>query len=89
MDLTEKVKNFTLEVGADIVGVVLVEHLEEVTPTERKPLKLLKTGRSVVSYGVHVLRGVTQGKNLRLKRYNAVETCRANDQIGFLLAQKV
>lgn len=86
MNLTEKVKDFTLEAGADIVGAVSVEHLEEVTPTEQKPLKLLKTGRSVISYGVHVLRGVIQGKDLRLKRYNAVETCRANDEVGFKLA---
>lgn len=42
MNLTERVKKFTLEVGADIAGVVLVEHLKEVTPTEQKPLKLLK-----------------------------------------------
>jgi len=26
------------------------------------------------------------GKDLRLKRYNAVETCRVNDEIGFKLA---
>ena len=86
MDMAEKVKNFTLEAGADIVGVVSVEHMEEVTPTEQRPLKLLKTGRSIVAYGVHMLQGVIKGKDLRLKRYNVVETCRANDEIGFKLA---
>lgn len=86
MDLTEKVKVFILEAGADIVGVVSVKHLEEVIPTDQKPLKLLKAGRSVIVYGVHVLRGVIKGKDLRSKRYNAVETCRANDEIGFKLS---
>jgi len=56
MDLTEKVKMFALDSGADIVGVVSVEHLENVIPNEQRPLRLLKTGRSVISYGVHVLR---------------------------------
>lgn len=32
------------------------------------------------------MRGVIQCENLRLKRYNAVETCKANDEIGFKLA---
>ena len=86
MDLTKKVKMFALDSGADIVGVVSVEHLENVIPNEQRPLRLLKTGRSVISYGVHVLRGVVMGKDLRLKRYNAVETCRVNDEIGFKLA---
>ncbi len=86
MDLTRKVKKFTLESGADIAGVVSVEHLEKIIPTEQKPLKLLKNGRSVVSYGVHMLRGVIKGKDLRLKRYNGVETCRANDDVGFKLS---
>ena len=33
MGLTEAVKKFTIGIGADIVGVVSVAHLEEVTPT--------------------------------------------------------
>ncbi|MBW2742097.1 MAG: epoxyqueuosine reductase [Deltaproteobacteria bacterium] len=86
MNLTEKVKDFTLGAGADIVGVVSVEHIEDVTPNKQKPLKLLKTGRSIISYGVHMLQGVIKGKDLRLKRYNAVEACGANNEVGFKLA---
>lgn len=86
MDLTKNVKDFTLKSGADIAGVVSVKHLDSVIPTEQTPSKLLKTGKSVISYGVHMLRGVIKGKDLRLKRYNGVETCRANDEVGFKLA---
>ncbi len=86
MDLTEQVKQFTFNAGADIVGVVSVEHLEKITPTDQKPLKLLETGKSVIAYGIPLLRGVVKGDTLRLKRYNVVETCRTNDEIGFKLA---
>ena len=86
MDLTAIVKDFTLGAGADIVGITPVDHLEAVTPTEQKPLGLLKAGKSVIAYGLHALSGVMQGDDLRLKRYNAVETCRANNEIGFKLA---
>ncbi len=86
MELTEAVKEFTVGIGADIVGVVSVAHLEEVTPTEQKPLRLLKSGKSVVVFGVHLLRGVMQGEDLRLKRTNAVEACRACDEIAFKLS---
>ena len=59
-DLTRKVKEFATEVGAHIVGIVSVDQLEAVTPTEQTPLKLLKSGKSVIAYGVPVLRGVIQ-----------------------------
>lgn len=86
MDLTERIKEFTLGVGADIVGYGSVEHLEMITPTEQRPRNLLRTGESVIAYGVHILRGVIRGEDLRLKSFNAVEASRACDQIGFRLA---
>ena len=82
MELTKAVKEFALGIGADIVGVVSVEHLEKVTPTDQKPLKLLSSGKSVISYGVHMLRGVIESGDVRLRRYNAVEACRVCDEIG-------
>jgi epoxyqueuosine reductase QueG len=86
MDLTEKVKEFCLKAGADIVGVSSVARLEEITPTARKPLALLKSAKSVVAFGVHLLRGVMRGDDLRLKQFNAVEACRICDDIGLRLS---
>ena len=86
MELTKAVKKFALGIGADIVGVGSVERLEKVTPTDQKPLKLLSSGKSVISYGVHMLRGVIESGDVRLRRYNAVEACRVCDEIGVKLA---
>lgn len=85
-DLTRKVKALAVEAGAQIAGIVSVDQLEAVTPTEKTPLKLIESGKSVVAYGIPLLRGVMRSRDLRLKRYNAVEACRLGDEVGLKLA---
>ena len=81
-----KVKKVAIEAGAHIVGIASVNQLEAVTPTEKTPLKLLNSGKSVIAYGIPLLRGVIKSEDLRLKRYNAVEACRMSDEVGLKLA---
>jgi len=85
-DLKRKVKKFAIEAGAHIVGIVSINRLETVIPTEKTPLKLLNSGKSVIAYGIPLLRGVIQSRDLRLKRYNAVEACRVSDEVGLNLS---
>jgi hypothetical protein len=42
-DLKQKVKKNAVEAGAHIVGIVSVNQLEAVTPTEKTPLTLLNS----------------------------------------------
>jgi len=86
-NFTEKVKELAMSLGAGIVGIASMERLERITPTGKVPSNLLEDGRSVVVYGVPLLRGAIRSEDLRLKRYNAVEACKKCDEISFNLAQ--
>jgi len=88
-NFTEKVKKLVTSLGAGIVGIASVENLEKVTPTNKIPSNLLEDCRSVVVYGIPLLRGVMRSEDLRLKRYNAVEVCKKCDEISFNAWQSV
>jgi hypothetical protein len=61
-NFTEKVKELAISLGAGIVGIASIERLERITPTGKVPSNLLEDGRSVVVYGVPLLRGAFEVK---------------------------
>ncbi len=68
--LTQQVKEYAVEAGADLVGIASVEHLQEVIPTDWKPRRWLEEAESVVSFAIGALHGALACNDDNLKNYS-------------------
>lgn len=87
--LTEQIKQFAIEAGADLVGVASVEHLENAIPTEWKPRRWLKEGKSVISLAIAPLHGALACSDDNLKNYSNQKVLQSLDNVGFRLAKHI
>ena len=85
--VTQGVKQYALEAGADLVGVATVEHLERAIPTEWKPRSWLREGRSVISFAICALHGALACPDETLKNYSNQKVLQSLDSVGFRLAK--
>jgi epoxyqueuosine reductase QueG len=85
--LTQEIKDFTLGAGADIVGVVSVDHLEQVIPSDWKPRRWFKEGQSVISFGIGALHGALACPDDNLKNYSNQKVLEALDHTSYRLAK--
>lgn len=88
--ITNEIKGYTLQYGADLVGVASVDRLEQIIPSEQKPGRLLQGAKSVVSYGLGMLRGpIYSSQEIRLARHTAQKAMEFIDEIGFYLSKYI
>lgn len=87
--LTNEIKQYAIEAGADLVGVASVEHLEQVIPTEWKPRRWLKEGQSVISLAIGPLHGALACPDDNLKNYSNQKVLQSLDMVGFRLAKHI
>lgn len=56
----EEIRAFARERGADLIGFVSTDRLNEVTPTRYKPSRLWPAARTAISMGKHLLNSATE-----------------------------
>lgn len=88
-EITQEIKQYALEVGADLVGIASVEHLEGVIPTDWKPRRWLKEGKSVISIAIAPLHGSLACTDDNLKNYSNQKVLQSLDATAFRIAKHI
>ncbi len=87
--LTQQIKDYALDSGADLVGIASVEHLEQAIPTDWKPRRWLSEGKSVISFGIGALHGALSCTDDNLKNYSNQMVLNSLDDVSYRVAKYI
>jgi epoxyqueuosine reductase len=84
--LTELVKSFTREQGAEVVGIGSAERMNREAREGQKPEQNLPGSKAVVSFGLRMLHSIFKSPNIRISRVSYVYLHERLDDIAWRVA---
>ncbi|MBW1870255.1 MAG: epoxyqueuosine reductase [Deltaproteobacteria bacterium] len=82
-ELTRAVKTFTMEQGADIVGIGSAEAMNTEARKLQRPEENLPGAKTVLSFGIRMLNSIFKSPNIRISRSSYVYLHRSLDDIAW------
>lgn len=68
--LSQVVKAFTVQAGAQIVGIASVEVMNQFALDNQKPEQNLPGAKTVISFGIRMLDSIFKTPNIRISRFS-------------------